>query len=129
MRGVSSIVVVVLLLLLGITLTSSVFVFFGDVILDTKDSLEDTRDHVSTSLLAEMRLEPLSESNIVSVKNTGKVNISDFNVYVNGDFVITSVSTIIPGDVTDIDIGSSLISGDTVKVTSAEGATAFSTVP
>jgi FlaG/FlaF family flagellin (archaellin) len=129
MKAVSSMVAVILILMIAISLASSVYIFLSEMITTSTESGSEVTEHVSTSLLAEMKIESVTTAGNVTIKNTGKVSLTNFNVFVNNDLVTSSSITIIPGSSDAIDLGSPLNSGDTVKVTSAEGATAISTVP
>ena len=131
MKAISSIVTVILILLIGVSLVSSMFIFFSELIATSTEAGTETSEHISTSLLAEMKIESFDTAGTgtVTVKNTGKVNLTNFNVFVNGAFDVNDPITIVPGEISTINLVNGLNSGDTVKVTSAEGATAISTVP
>jgi len=129
MKAVSSLVSIILILMIGISLVSSMYIFFSEMITTSTEAGTETAEHISSSLMAEMRIESATTAGIVTVKNTGKVELSNFNVFVNGALEATSSITIMPGSSDSIDLGIPMASGDIVKVTSSEGATAISSVP
>ncbi|MFH1473879.1 MAG: hypothetical protein ABIE55_03205 [Candidatus Aenigmatarchaeota archaeon] len=128
MKAISSLISVILILMIGISLVSSMYIFFTEVIATSTDAGTETAEHISSSLMAEMKIDSLTTAGIVTIKNTGKVQLTNFNVFVNGAMEATSSITIMPGDSDDIDVGP-LLTGDIVKVTSSEGAAAISSVP
>jgi hypothetical protein len=133
MKAVSSIIAVILILMVGASLASFTYIFFTGVMSETTEAGSETAERVSTSLLAEMKIESIdSASEIVDVSNTGKVNLTSFNVFVNGvldSAAVANPSTLMPGAVSQIVLGIDLNSGDIVKVTTAQGATALKSVP
>ena len=125
MKGVSSIISVVLVLLIGVTLVSSIYLFFTGALEESTESGSRVKESITSSLLAELKIEPFTSNDTVSVKNIGKVNVTNINVYVNGELDKIADVEIMPGSVENIVLDNSLSSGDTVEVTSAEGATAI----
>ena len=133
MRAVSSIVAVILILIIGVSLVSSVFIFSSDILSTLTETGTEKSKQVSSSLLAEMKIESIDPaSDIVNVSNTGKVNLTSFNVFVNNvldSATVANPSTLMPGSVSWIVLSIDLNSGDIVKVTTAQGSTAIKSVP
>jgi archaellum component FlaF (FlaF/FlaG flagellin family) len=131
MKGVSTIIVAVLLLMVSVSLVSFGYVFLTEIMTTTTETGSQAAEKVTSSLLAEMKIESMDEStDTIYVKNSGRVNLTQFNVYVNDALVSASPSpeTIAPGEITTISL-TSLEPGDVVKVTSSYGMVAIKTVP
>jgi uncharacterized protein YpmB len=125
MQGISTIIVTILLLMISVSLASFGYIFFTQVMSSTTQAGTEAIEQVSTSLLAGMKIDSIS-TNSVYVRNTGKVNLTQFAVFVNDALVSSSApSSVLPGDVATITLSSSLNSGDVVKVTSGQGAIAI----
>ena len=80
MKAVSSLVAVILILLIGMSLVSSLYIFFSGVIRKTTETGSDIADQVSSSLLAEMKIDSFDTAGTgsVDILNTGKVNLTNF---------------------------------------------------
>ena len=78
MKAISSLVAVILILIIGVSLVSSMFIFFSDLITISTEAGTETSEHISSSLLAEMKIESFGTAGTgnVTVKNTGKVGSS-----------------------------------------------------
>jgi FlaG/FlaF family flagellin (archaellin) len=125
MQGVSTIIVTILLLMISVSLASFAYVFFTQMVTATTETGSEAVEQISTSLLAGMKIDSLT-SNTIYIRNTGKVNLTQFSVYVNDVQASSSApSSISPGAVEPIALSSSLNSGDIVKVTSGQGAIAI----
>jgi len=132
MKGVSSIFVMILILVIALALFSMGYIFSTDVLSDILTSTEETLGIQTLRGLAEITIVSINlTANNISVQNSGKVNVSKFNVYVENKLTTSSSSknSIRPGEFVYINIGSPLNPGDLVKVTTAEGAYAIITVP
>ena len=133
MKGVSAIIVTILLLMISVSLASFGYIFFTHTFTSITETGSEVVEQVSTSMLAGMKIDSLSEStNDVFVRNTGKTNLTQFSVYVN-DIIDSSISVDIeplsPGQIATITLSSTLNPGDVVKVTPGEGAIAIKSVP
>ena len=73
MKGVSSIISVVLVLLIGVTLVSSIYLFFTGALEESTESGSRVKESITSSLLAELKIEPFTSNDTVSVKN---INLS-----------------------------------------------------
>ena len=97
---------------------------------ETTGSAEMISEQSASNLLSEMKIASISDD-IVSVKNTGKTSLTNFEVYVNNIVVSSSADppSITPGSITNITLSSTPDPGDVIKVTSAQGAFAIKAVP
>ena len=131
MKGVSAVIVMILILLISVALTGLGYLFFTEVLTSVTTAGEESISQSVTSMLSQMRIESVSAaSNNIYIRNTGKVNLTDFTVYVNDGLVIptSAPSSLAPGSVGTIEMPS-LNRGEIVKVTAAQGATARESVP
>jgi len=133
MKGISTIIVMILLLMISVALTGLGYIFFTRVFTTVTQTSEETISQTVASMLAQMRIESVTPGTPghIYVRNTGKVNITDFSVYVNDvlESAINAPSEIEPGKVGDIVITNGLSSGEIVKVTTAQGTVAVESVP
>jgi FlaG/FlaF family flagellin (archaellin) len=126
MRGISSIIITILLLMISVSLASFGYIFFTQMLSVTTQTATEVSEHTSTSLLAEMKIDSIS-GNDIFVRNTGKVDLTQFEVYIN-DILVSSTPippTLDPGEVATITLASAPNPGDVVKVTTAQGAIAL----
>ena len=131
MKGVSAVIVMILILLISVALTGLGYLFFTEVLTSVTTAGEESISQSVTSMLSQMRIESVSAaSNNIYIRNTGKVNLTDFTVYINDGLVVpsTPLPSLAPGSVGTIGMPS-LSGGDIVKVTAAQGATARESVP
>jgi archaellum component FlaG (FlaF/FlaG flagellin family) len=132
MKAVSTIIVAVVVLLIAVSLTTFGYAFLSEIMSTTTESGSQAAEKVTSSLLAEIKIESLDETaNTIYVKNSGRVNLSQFYVYVNDALdsgAIPDTSVLVPGNVTAIFL-TSLDPGDVVKVTSSNNAVSIRTVP
>lgn len=132
MKGVSAIIVVILLTLISVSLVSLAYSFFGRVITETTQTGSEAVDQASTSILSKIKIETISPvTGEVSVRNSGKVDVSQFAVFVNGalDNGATVPPSISPGQLGTITLSSLPGSGVVIKVTTVQGAIAEKSVP
>ncbi|MFH0928824.1 MAG: hypothetical protein V1818_00535 [Candidatus Aenigmatarchaeota archaeon] len=132
MKGVSAIIVVILLTLISVSLVSLAYSFFGRVITETTETGSEAVDQASTSILSKIKIETISPvTGEVSVRNSGKVDVSQFAVFVNGalDNGATVPPSISPGQLGTITLSSLPGSGVVIKVTTVQGAIAEKSVP
>jgi len=132
MKGISSIFVMILILVIALALFSMGYIFSTDVLSDILTSTEETLGIQTLRGLAEITIVSINlTANNISIQNTGKVNVSKFNAYVENVLTSSSSSTDIamPGEFININIGNPLNPGDLVKITTAEGAYAIIAIP
>jgi archaellum component FlaG (FlaF/FlaG flagellin family) len=139
MRGISAIVVIVLILMITISLAGLGYVtfttFFSQMTTSTSSAISSTL----TTMLAQMKIESITKNGanniVVYIRNTGKVDLTNFTAYVNESIATTAPgmptgNKISPGGVDNVTITSfSYAQGNTVKVTTAQGAVAIQTEP
>lgn len=131
MKGVSAIIVTILLLTISVSLASSAYIFFGNAVSETTEIGDNVAEQTSTSLLSKIKIDSI-EGNIVSVKNTGKVNVTQFAVFINevlDSGATPSTDPLAPGKAATITLSSSLNPGDVVKVTTGQGAISIKSMP
>lgn len=132
MRGISTIIVAILLLMISVSLAGFGYMFFTTMFSTLTTEGEEVLSTTVERMLAQMKIESISGQSIY-VRNTGKINLTNFNVYVENNLAAidpTSDNYIDPGDIGNLTLTSpSLSSGNVVKVTSSQGATAVQTVP
>jgi hypothetical protein len=132
MKGVSTVIVMILILLISVALTGLGYLFFTEVLTSVTTAGEESISQSVTSMLSQMRIESLTAGTPgnIYIRNTGKVNLTDFTVYVNDGLEVpsTPLPSLAPGSVGTIGMPS-LSSGQIVKVTAAQGATARESVP
>jgi FlaG/FlaF family flagellin (archaellin) len=131
MKGVSIIIATILILMISVSLTAFAYMFMTQMMSATTETGLQTVEKATSSLLAEMKIESMDESNNkIYVKNSGRVNLTQFYVFINDALVSSSANpeTIAPGEITTISI-SSLNPGDVVKVTSSHNAVAIKSIP
>jgi FlaG/FlaF family flagellin (archaellin) len=132
MKGVSAVIVTILLLLISISLASFGYLFFTQTFSSVTETGSEAVEHMTTNLLAGMKIDSAIEGNdYFNVRNTGKVDVSGFAVYVN-DVIDNSASAdkdpLPPGEVATITLSSNLNADDIVKVTSSEGSIAIKSI-
>jgi hypothetical protein len=132
MKGISAIITAILIIMISISLTSLGYIFLSETVSTTTETGSQVSEKVTSSLLAEIKIESMDEStDTIYVKNNGRVNLSQFYVYVNDALdsgAIPDTMVLVPGNVTAISL-TSLESGDVVKVTSSGNAVTIRTVP
>jgi FlaG/FlaF family flagellin (archaellin) len=133
MKGISTIIVAILLLMISISLAGFGYVFFTTMFTSITTESEEVMGTTVERMLAQVKIESIASTS-VSVRNIGKVNLTDFAVYVD-ETRDTNPSLpsapLEPGDVATITINPppNVASGSVVKVTTAQGAVAVQTAP
>ena len=130
MKGISSIIVAILLLMISISMVSFGYVFLSGTLSDTTESVEELGEQSSTTLLSKMRIDSVIDDEVY-LRNTGKVNVSQFSVFVNDvpdNGAISNKFSIAPGDTATIKLSSDPNVGDVIKVTNAQGSFAIAYV-
>jgi len=136
MKGISAIVVIILILMLTISLAGLGYftftTFFSQLTTSTQGAISSTL----TTMLAQMKIEAISKSGtniVVYIRNTGKVDLTNFTAYVNEGIATFGVPTgnkISPGGVDNVTITTpAYASGSIVKITTAQGAVAIQAEP
>ena len=118
--------------MISVSLASFAYIFFTQTFSSVTDTGTEAVEQMTTNLLANMKIDAANEdSTDVYVRNTGKVDVDNLIVYVNGviDNGASYPPSISPGDLEAITLSSSLNAGDVVKVTSGQGAIAIKSVP
>ncbi|MBN2203288.1 MAG: hypothetical protein JW700_03845 [Candidatus Aenigmarchaeota archaeon] len=130
MKGVSSIIVAILLLIIAVSMTSLAYSFFGEVVSETTETGNEVVEEVKESTLSNVKIDSISDD-IVTIRNTGKVDISHIAIFVN-DMFDAGASVpyrLSPGSVGDITLSEPASPGAVIKVTTGEGASAIRSVP
>jgi len=137
MKGISAIIVVILILMIAVSLTGLGYVTFTTFFSKITSSTEGAISQTLTTMLAQMKIESISAISGVTrvyIRNTGKVDLTNFTAY-DDDALATKQSgtpigdKIAPGEVGNLNITSSVASGSVIKITTAQGAMAMQTTP
>jgi len=134
MRGISTIIVVILLLMISISMAGFGYMFFTTMFTSITGESEEVLGGTIERMLAQMKIESITRGSPtrVYIRNTGKVDLTNFTAYVEGNLVTftpPSENKIVPGQVKDLNIISSVSEGDVIKITTAQGAMAVQTAP
>jgi hypothetical protein len=138
MKGISTIIVMILILMISISLTGLGYVTFTTFFSQITTSSQGAISQTLTTMLAQMKIESIIKSNriIVYVRNTGKVDLTNFSAYINDAYYLIQLGTppggkIVPGNVSEVNITNTSIvnTGDVIKLTTAQGAIAMQTAP
>ena len=130
MKGVSAIIVAILLLMISVSMVSLGYVFLTGTLSDTTQTVEDLSDQSSVALLSKMKIDSVSNRQVY-LRNNGKVDVSQFSVYINDVLdagAVPDKDKLSPGDISNITLSSAPNVGDIIKVTSAEGSFAIASV-
>ena len=136
MKGISAIIVTIMILMIAISLTGLGYITFTTFFSKITTSTEGAISSTLTTMLAQMKIESLTNSSGTTrayIRNTGKVDITNFTAYVNDAYVAVIVKPtgdkIAPGTVDDVEIVSiDPNTGDLIKITTAQGAMAMQTL-
>jgi FlaG/FlaF family flagellin (archaellin) len=124
MKAVSAVIVVILLLMISVSLAGFAYVFITTTASTTMETGTEMIEQTTSTILAQMKIDSVSD-NRVYVRNTGKVDLTGFSVYVNDKKVnISAPSSIAPGAIGSITMYSFISKDDSIKVTSGGGTTA-----
>ena len=138
MKGISAIIVTVMILMIALSLTGLGYVTFTTFFSKITTSTEGAISQTLTTMLAQMKIESIVKSNviIVYVRNTGKVDLTNFSAYIDDAYTQIQFGTpsggkIVPGNVTNINITntSRVDTGDIIKLTTAQGTMAMQAAP
>ena len=133
MKGISAIVVMILILLISVSLVGLGYIFFTEILTTVTTTGEESISQTVVSMLARMTIESVTAGNPgnIYVRNTGKVNLTNFAVYVDDvrDPSATAPGLLMPGDVGTITTSGALTSNQVVKITTAEGLNVIESVP
>ena len=133
MKGISTIIVAILLLMISISLAGFGYVFFTTMFTSITTESEEVMGTTVERMLAQVKIESIETANKkIHVRNTGKVDLDGWAVYIeNKPASITSPGTLIAGGTGTITLAVATVlnSGDVVKVTTTQGATAVQTAP
>ena len=129
MKGISTIIVAILLLMISISLAGFGYVFFTTMFTSITTESEEVMGTTVERMLAQVKIESIASTS-VSVRNIGKVNLTDFAVYVDNSLDDSAtLSNLGPGEVKTITLSATPTTGQVVKVTTAQGAIAVQTAP
>jgi hypothetical protein len=136
MKGISAIIVAILLLMISISLAGFGYVFFTTMFTSITTESEEVMGTTVERMLAQMKIESIeTANNKIHIRNTGKVDLTDFEVYLNNALVSSTPPT---GDeikigevgtITNVNGATGIAQDDTVKVTCAQGTIAVQTAP
>lgn len=133
MKGLSVVVVVILLLMISISLTGLAYTTLVSMLSKMTSNDSQVVSQTIFSMMAQMKIDSVASGGtetVVYIKNTGKVDLTNFSAYVNDTFVGVNPSTplggkIAPGEVKSINIIGVVASGSIIKITTAQGALAL----
>ena len=123
MRGISAIIAIILILMIVVAIAALSYTFFMGIFTSTTETAEESITKTTTGMLANMKIESASNSNIY-VRNTGQTDISDLSVYVDDEPVEVTMDppTIEPGDVGTVSVKEYIGKENVnVKITTAQG--------
>jgi hypothetical protein len=138
MKGISAIIVTVMILMIAISLTGLGYVTFTTFFSKITTSAEGAISQTLTTMLAQMKIESIVKSNVIRVyvRNTGKVDLTNFSAYINDAYNQVQSGTptggkIVPGNVSEVNITNTSIvnTGDIIKLTTAQGIIAMQAAP
>jgi len=138
MKGASAIVAIILILMIAVSITGLGYVTFSTFFTKITTSTDTAISNTLTTMLAQMKIESISKSNVIRVyvRNTGKVDLTNFSAYINDAYMQVSLSTpvggkIEPGLVKEVNITntSAVNTGDVIKLTTGQGTIAMQSAP
>jgi hypothetical protein len=138
MKGISAIIVTVMILMIALSLTGLGYVTFTTFFSKITTSAEGAISQTLTTMLAQMKIESIVKSNVIRVyvRNTGKVDLTNFSAYINDAYNQVQSGTptggkIVPGNVSEVNITNTSIvnTGDIIKLTTAQGIIAMQAAP
>jgi hypothetical protein len=134
MKGISAIIVMVLILMISISLTGLGYVTFTSMFSKVTTSEGQALSQTLNNMMAQMRIESIlrgsGTDSMVYIRNTGKVDLTNFSAYDDEALVNIRAGTpaggvIMPGEVKNINITNSVAAGSTIKITTAQGTVAM----
>ena len=123
MKAISAIIAIILILMIVVALAALSYTWFTGIFTSTTETAEESITKTTTGMLANMKIESASNSNIY-VRNTGQTDISDLSVYVDDEPVEVTMDppTIEPGDVGTVSVKEYIGKENVnVKITTAQG--------
>ena len=139
MRGISTIIVTILILMISVSLTGLGYITFSNFFSQVTTAGNTAVSQTISTMLAQMRIESMSNAGgVVSVyiRNTGKVDLTNFTAYDDDAAVPTANlqkptgDKIAPGAVGNLNItGGIVASGSIIKITTAQGTQALQQLP
>jgi len=135
MKGVSAIVVIILILLITVSLAALAYTFFTGMMGVATEETAEAIEHTTSSMLGRVKIDSIkiqAGGDVVYIRNTGDITLTSFELYINENpdpNPTVNPTTLTPGSIGNIttSAGINIVSGDKVKVTSAEGAIATRT--
>ena len=138
MKGISAIIVTIMILMIAISLAGLGYVTFTTFFSKITTSSETAISQTLTTMLAQMKIESIQKTNVIRVyvRNTGKVDLTNFSAYINDAYNSVQPATplngkIEAGNVKEVNISNTSVvnTGDVIKLTTAQGAVAMQTAP
>jgi hypothetical protein len=137
MKGISAIIVTIMILMIAISLTGLGYVTFTTFFSKITTSTEGAISQTLTTMLAQMKIESMVRGvgmdTIIYIRNTGKVDLTNFSAYDDDAYVNIKSTTpaggkIEPGIVKNINITDSVAANSVIKITTAQGTIAMQTI-
>jgi hypothetical protein len=101
MKGISAIIVTVMILMIALSITGLGYVTFTTFFSKITTSTEGAISNTLTTMLAQMKIESIVKSNVIRiwVRNTGKVDLTNFSAYVNDAYMQVPAATPVGGKI------------------------------
>jgi hypothetical protein len=139
MKGISAIIVTVMILMIALSLTGLGYVTFNTFFSKITQSTDTAISNTLTSMLAQMKIESMIRGvgvgvdTIIYIRNTGKVDLTNFSAYDDDAYVSIRGTTpaggkIEPGAVKNINITDAVATNSLIKITTAQGTVAMQTI-
>ena len=137
MKGISAIIVTVMILMIALSLTGLGYVTFNTFFSKITQSTDTAISNTLTSMLAQMKIESMIRGvgmdTIIYIRNTGKVDLTNFSAYDDDAYVNIRGTTpaggkIEPGAVKNVNITNVVDANSLIKITTAQGTVAMQTI-
>jgi len=137
MKGISAIIVTVMILMIALSLTGLGYVTFNTFFSKITQSTDTAISNTLTSMLAQMKIESMVRGvgmdTIIYIRNTGKVDLTNFSAYDDDAYVNIRGTTpaggkIEPGAVKNVNITNVVDANSLIKITTAQGTVAMQTI-
>jgi len=139
MKGISAVIAVILILMISVSLTGLGYITFTTFFTQITNSSQGAISNTLSNMLAQMKIESITNTTgntktMIYIRNTGKVDLTNFAVYDDDNSVTIDAGTpvggkIPPGEVGNINVTGTINSGSVIKVTSGQGAMAIQSKP
>ena len=137
MKGISAIIVTVMILMIALSLTGLGYVTFNTFFSKITQSTDTAISNTLTSMLAQMKIESMIRGvgmdTIIYIRNTGKVDLTNFSAYDDDAYANIRGTTpaggkIEPGAVKNVNITDAVAANSLIKITTAQGTVAMQTI-